>query len=118
MTVFIFIIQKIITPFGEEKEKNMDKKVTGIVSYLTWVGWLVAFLAGDKEGAKFHLNQSLCLNLVALVNSVIACIPFIGTIISLIVGLVVFVFWCMGFYYAIIDVEKEVPLIGKIQLLK
>ena len=37
----------------------MDKKTTGIVAYLTWVGLLIAFIAGDKEGAKFHLNQSL-----------------------------------------------------------
>ena len=36
----------------------MDKKTTGWVSYLGWIGWLIAFLAGDKEGAKFHLNQS------------------------------------------------------------
>lgn len=34
----------------------MDKKVTGILAYITWIGWLVAFFAGDKEGAKFHLN--------------------------------------------------------------
>lgn len=37
----------------------MDKKTTGIVSYITLIGWLIAFCAGDKEGAKFHLNQSL-----------------------------------------------------------
>ena len=31
----------------------MDKKTTGIVSYITLIGWLIAFCAGDKEGAKF-----------------------------------------------------------------
>ena len=41
----------------------MDKKTTGIVSYITLIGWLIAFCAGDKEGAKFHLNQSLVLYL-------------------------------------------------------
>ena len=38
---------------------SMDKKVTGIVAYLTIIGWVVAFLVGDKEGAKFHMNQAL-----------------------------------------------------------
>lgn len=37
----------------------MDKKVTDIVAYLTWVGLIIAFVAGDKEASKFHLNQSL-----------------------------------------------------------
>lgn len=37
----------------------MDKKTTGIVAYLTWIGLVIAFVAGDKEGAKFHLNQAL-----------------------------------------------------------
>ena len=37
----------------------MNKKTTGIIAYITWIGWIVAFCAGDKEGAKFHLNQAL-----------------------------------------------------------
>jgi uncharacterized membrane protein len=49
----------------------MDKKTTGIVSYITLIGWLIAFCAGDKEGAKFHLNQSLVLYLASLINSII-----------------------------------------------
>lgn len=37
----------------------MNKKTTDIVAYLTWVGLLVAFVAGDRREARFHLNQSL-----------------------------------------------------------
>ena len=44
----------------------MDKKTTGIVAYLTWIGWLIALLAGDKEGAKFHINQALVILLFSL----------------------------------------------------
>ena len=36
----------------------MDKKATGIVTYLTFIGLLLALLIGDREGAKFHINQS------------------------------------------------------------
>ncbi len=43
----------------------MDAKTTSIVAYITWIGFFVALLAGDKEGAKFHLNQALVSKLVA-----------------------------------------------------
>lgn len=33
----------------------MNKKTTGIIAYITWIGWIVAFCAGDKEGAKFQI---------------------------------------------------------------
>ena len=95
----------------------MDKKVTGIVAYITIVGWLIAFLAGDKEGAKFHLNQALVLCIAQLVLSVLGKIPFIGWIAG-ILSLVVFVFQVVGIVYACKDQEKEVPLLGAIKILK
>ena len=73
----------------------MDRKTTGIVAYLTWIGLLVAILLGDREGAKFHINQALVIWLA-------------------------FCFICavMGCISAINDEEKEVPLLGQIKLLK
>ena len=41
----------------------MDKKTTSWVAYCTFIGWIVAYCAGDKEGAKFHLNQGLVIAL-------------------------------------------------------
>ena len=95
----------------------MDKKVTGIVAYITIIGWLIAFLAGDKEGAKFHLNQALVLCLVQLVLTVLGKIPFIGWIAG-ILSIVVFVFQIMGLVYACQGQDKEVPLVGAIKILK
>ena len=37
----------------------MSKKLTDVVAYLSWIGLLIAFVAGDRENCKFHLNQSL-----------------------------------------------------------
>ena len=37
-----------------------------MLAYLTWIGWLIAFLSGDREGARFHLNQGLVLAIAAL----------------------------------------------------
>lgn len=71
---------------------------------------LVAFLAGDKEGAKFHINQALVILLFSLL-SVIPCIGWIW-------GIFMIVCWVMGLIAAINEEEKEVPLIGQIKLLK
>ena len=103
----------------------MDTKTTGIVAYLTWIGLLIAFLAGDKEGAKFHLNQSLVLVIASVACSLLATIgafiPFIGWLISAVAGLAsiaVIVFIIMGIVSAVNGEEKPLPIIGGIKILK
>ncbi len=89
----------------------MDAKTTGIVAYLSWVGWIIAMCAGDKEDhtAKFHLNQALVLFLFALLTP----IPCIGWI----CGIFVLICWFIGFIGAINGEEKPVPILGGIKIL-
>lgn len=103
----------------------MDKKVTGIVSYISPIGWIIAYCAGDKEGAKYHLNQSLVLWIAYIiliaVSAVAGLIPVVGFIIALLVwvcDIALLVFWVMGLINAVKEVEKPLPLIGGIQVLK
>ncbi len=95
----------------------MDKKVTGIIAYITIIGWLIAYLAGDKEGAKFHLNQALVLCITNIILGILGYIPIIGFVAG-ILQIVVFVFFVVGIIYAAQGQDKELPIIGKIQLLK
>lgn len=88
----------------------MDTKTTSIVGYLTLIGLIVALCAGDKEGAKFHLNQALVIFLFALLG-IIPCIGWIWEVF-------IFVCWIMGLIAAINQEEKPVPLIGGITLIK
>lgn len=88
----------------------MDAKTTGIVAYLTWIGLLIAYLAGDKEGAKFHINQALVLVLFGLLGA----IPVVGWIWEIFM----FVCWIIAFVGAVQGQEKEVPLLGKIKIIK
>ncbi len=88
----------------------MDTKATSVVAYITWIGLLIAFCAGDREGAKFHLNQALVIFLFSLL-SVIPCIGWIWAVFML-------VCWIMGLIYAINQEEKQVPLIGGIKIIK
>lgn len=93
----------------------MDKKVTGIVAYITLIGWAIAYLIGDREGAKFHMNQALVLALAELVVGIVgSIIGIVGTVL----GVVVFVLWVIGIVGAIQGKEKKVPLLGDIVLLK
>ena len=95
----------------------MDKKTTDIVAYITIFGWLVAFVAGEREDSKFHLNQALVVNLTFLILAVLAWVPVVRLVVGL-VQIVVFVFWIMGIVYAVREQENEVPLLGCVKLLK
>lgn len=95
----------------------MDKKVTSIFAYLGLIFWLIGYLAGDKEGAKFHLNQGLVLAIASLILGVLGVIPIVN-IIACICDIVLLVFAIMGIVSACKDEEKPLPLIGGIHLLK
>ena len=95
----------------------MNKIATGIVAYIGIIGWVIAFLAGDKEGAKFHLNQALVLNIISIVLGILSNIRIIGIVAS-VLSIVVFVFAIIGLVSAAKNQEKELPIIGKIQILK
>lgn len=88
----------------------MDVKTTGIVVCLTWISFIIAICAGDKDGAIFHVNQALVIMLFSLL-AVIPCVSWIW-------GIFMLVCWIMGLVAAINQEEKEVPLIGKIRILK
>ena len=88
---------------------SLSTKATSVLSYISLIFWLVAYLIGDKEGAKFHLNQSLVINLAML----LCAIPVLGWIWAIFMLVV----WVMGLVYAIREEEKEVPLLGKVRLL-
>ena len=88
----------------------MDAKTTSIVAYLTWIGLLIAILLGDREGAKFHVNQALVIWLFGLLGA-IPCVGWIW-------GIFCFICAIIGFISALNGTEKEVPLLGRMKLLK
>ena len=96
----------------------MNKKTTDIVAYLTWVGLIIAFVAGDREGSKFHLNQSLVIWLASTILGLVAAVPVLGTLISLVGGIFCCVCWFIGIIGALQGTEKPVPFLGQFKLLK
>ena len=96
----------------------MSKKLTDVVAYLSWIGLLIAFIAGDRENCKFHLNQSLVIWLAGVVLGVVAIIPILGWIVAFVGWIFLMVCWFIGIISAASGTEKEVPLLGRFKLLQ
>lgn len=97
---------------------KISAKSTAIVAYIGWIGLIIALIIGDREGGRFHLNQSLVIHLAGVVISIAApLLPVLGGLAAFAGGIFTLVCWGLGLYYAITQQEKEVPLIGQIKLL-
>lgn len=107
----------------------MDKKTTDVVGYIGVIGLIIAFAAGTREQSKFHLNQSLVLVIATLILSIISgiaggiagVVPILGLILTLVTSIcsiACFVFMILGIINAAKGVEKPLPVIGGIQILK
>lgn len=97
----------------------MNNKTLSIVSYITLIGWLVAYFSG-KDNAdsllKYHLKQSLGLLIVGVIFN-IALVILVSIIPSLyFLGYMGYAFWVLliiGIINASNEVKKPLPVIGK-----
>lgn len=123
----------------------MDKKITSVVAYagilaclfglmpglgklgmfIPLIIWFIAYSAGDKNGAKLHLNQSLILIILGLacgiVCWVLGFIPIIKiftNIIDVVVKVITLIFGVWGMITAIKGEDKKLPVIGDIAIMK
>lgn len=102
----------------------MNKKLTSIVCYITFIGWLIAFLLGDKENAKFHLNQGLTLAVIQLAatlfGGVLCAIPVVGGLISIlfwVLDIACLILAVLGIFNVLEEKEAELPFVGKFNFL-
>ena len=95
-----------------------NTKVLSVVSYITWIGWIVAFILRDKYDRVVtqHLNQALALNIVGIlvsagtrIGGAIAWVAGIISLISLILAI-----W--GIIRAIQGSAEPLPLIGNFKI--
>ena len=99
---------------------SMNKKATDIVAYLSIVGWLVAYFAGDRGESRFHLNQGLVLAIGEIILSIAGKLFHGSILLSLVVWLadvLLFVVWLTAFVSACKGEEKPMPILGGIQIL-
>lgn len=97
---------------------NPNGKLFSVLAYFG-ILWLVGLLAAkDDPFVKFHVNQGLTLFLFGVALGVVAVIPIIGWIVSIVGSIFSFVCFILGIVNACKGEMKPLPLIGKIQLLK
>lgn len=98
----------------------MNKKTISIISYITIIGWVIAYViykGGENSSlARFHLKQSLGLGIVGLLVSIISMIvvPIVPaiSIVFTVLSLIILVLWILGIINAVNENEKPLPLIG------
>lgn len=105
-----------------EQAQEMDEKTISIISYITIVGWMIAYIRLSKSKsplAVFHIRQSLFLMLcafgVCVAQMLFAFIPYLGWIISISLSVVLIGFlilWIIGLINAINGEQKSLPIVG------
>ena len=96
-----------------------NRNILAALSYITWIGFLIAFVMGDKSDsfARHHLNQALVLNLAGLISGVLVVIPLLGALVAGVVNVAAIVFDIMGISSALRGTTEPLPLISDIHII-
>lgn len=114
-------------PVPQNAASESEGKTAGIISYMTIIGWLIAYFAmhKDKKTAigSYQLRQTLLLHIVYIVLGWGGSIVFGALAISTgifaiayltwIISLAMLIFWIIGLIGAINGEKKPIPLIGE-----
>lgn len=101
----------------------MSNKTMAIVSYITIIGWIVAYLEFKKREEKsalvnYHLGQSLGLIILSFALSIamsilIAIVPSLY-VVSGVIGLGTLILLLLGIVTANNEAMKPLPVVGKL----
>ena len=96
-----------------------NRNIFAAISYVTWVGFLIAAIAGDRSDRfmAHHLNQALVINLAAIVGGFLAVIPVLGSMLTGLVSMATLILGVMGVLSAYRGSMEPLPLIGDIHLI-
>ncbi|RNL54087.1 DUF4870 domain-containing protein [Pedobacter jejuensis] len=110
-------------PYQTNPIQVEDGKTASIVSYITIIGWLIAYFALHKDKktslGSFHLKQSLLINLIYVGLNIIQRIVLFATAsptlyyLFSILYVVLFILWLIGLIGAIQGQKKPIPFIGE-----
>ena len=100
---------------------DSNNKIYNVLSYLNL--WLIGLLvAPQDQEVKFHVNQGIVLTIAwvaaGILSFILAFIPFLGWLLSAALYVFIAVLAIMGIINAYNGVQKELPITGKIKILK
>ncbi|MDV7188128.1 hypothetical protein R3X25_12620 [Lutibacter sp. TH_r2] len=96
-----------------ENQTVNEGKTAAIVSYLWWIGFIIAYLMNNSKRnafTGFHLRQALGLNLLSLAASLVS--RYVSGTAGAVIAVGALVLWIMGLIGAAQGEEKKVPLLG------
>ncbi len=97
-----------------ENKTIEDGKTIAIVSYLTYIGTIIAFIMNNEkknEFAAFHLRQAVGIGLLYLFFEILTSFSFFG-LFKFAFYIFIFVLWIIGFIGALKGEYKKVPILG------
>lgn len=96
-----------------------DNKWLAIFSYFGLVPMIFAMIAKpNSRFIRFHINQGLNLFLLGLVSAVVGLIPFLGWVAAGVAGIFSVVCIILGIINCVNGKAKELPVIGKIRIVR
>ena len=97
-----------------------NSKLYAVISYLTWVGFIISLLLRDRNDTlvRRHLNQALIINIMESIGAVLIRMGGIFGLVGEILDLAVLVLFIMGIVRAFKMSEEPLPLIGGITLIE
>lgn len=112
---------------GEEKEakesadEKADNTLMGVLSYLSILVLIPLILRKESDFVRFHANQGLILFIgeviLGILTSVFSWVPVLPIVLGLL-NIVFFVFSIIGIINVVNEKKEELPLIGKIRIIK
>ena len=108
-------VEMVLVINADDIEKN---KLISVIAYLGVLVMIPLFIARESRFARFHTNQGLVLFLFGLISYAAGLVPYIGWIIGAAVSIFKLLLVIVGVLNAIKGEAKELPVIGKIKILK
>ncbi|WP_212004720.1 DUF4870 domain-containing protein [Chitinophaga sp. HK235] len=100
----------------------MNNKTISILSYVTIIGWVIAYakskdLSPKSDLVAYHLKQGLGIFILSVLINIILTV-IVAMIPSLYfltyIGLALFILWIFGIINAVNEQKKPIPVVGKI----
>ena len=97
----------------------MDKKTLAVISYITIIGWLIAYFQyKDKERDPFvtyHMKQSLGIAIISIIlgiviNVIVRIVPSLSVVVY--ANIAILALWVLGIINAVNGRKKPVPVVG------
>ena len=108
-----------------ERDDINKNRVFAIFAYIGWLVLIPIFAAKNSKFARFHANQGLVLAIIMtasiFVLTLLSYIPYIGWLFSVLDWIAsrgITALMVIGIITAATGKAKELPLIGKIKILK